>query len=89
MSDGLGSGIARSLAILLVAWGMLLLAFFLPGIRLDTTFSVCLYWLTGTAGVTGAILIGLALYVLRHTHHHIGELFFILRARDITCPGWR
>ncbi|MFC2079127.1 phosphatase PAP2 family protein [Candidatus Bipolaricaulota bacterium] len=61
MSGGLGSGIARLLAVLLVAWGMLLLAFFLPGIRLDTTFSVWLYWLTGTAGVTGAILIGLAL----------------------------
>ena len=30
-----------------------------------------------------------ALYVLRHTHHHIGELFSILRARDITRPGWR
>ena len=30
-----------------------------------------------------------ALYVLRHTHQHIGELFSILRARDIQRPGWR
>jgi len=29
-----------------------------------------------------------ALYVLRHTHHHIGELFSILRVRDIARPGW-
>lgn len=30
-----------------------------------------------------------ALHVLRHTHHHIGEFFSILRARDITRPEWR
>ena len=30
-----------------------------------------------------------ALYVLRHTHQHIRELFSILRARDIPRPRWR
>ncbi|HDS28928.1 MAG TPA: hypothetical protein ENN96_00420 [Candidatus Acetothermia bacterium] len=30
-----------------------------------------------------------ALYVLRHTQQHIGELFSILRARGISRPGWR
>lgn len=61
MRDGPGSRIVRSLATLLVTWSMLLLAFLLPGIRLDSTFLVCLYWSAETAGVTGAILIGLAL----------------------------
>jgi len=30
-----------------------------------------------------------ALYVLRHTHQHIGELFKTLRDRDIPRPTWR
>jgi len=30
-----------------------------------------------------------ALYVLRHTHHHLGELFVLLRAWDLSRPGWR
>jgi hypothetical protein len=30
-----------------------------------------------------------ALYVLRHTHQHIGELFAVLRERGIPRPGWR
>jgi len=30
-----------------------------------------------------------ALYVLRHTHQHLGELCSILRSRSIPRPGWR
>lgn len=30
-----------------------------------------------------------ALYVLRHTHHHLGELFALLREWGIPRPGWR
>ena len=30
-----------------------------------------------------------ALYVLRHTHHHIGELCAELRRRNLPRPGWR
>ncbi len=30
-----------------------------------------------------------ALYVLRHTHQHTGELFAVLRERDIPRPAWR
>jgi len=30
-----------------------------------------------------------ALYVLRHTHHHIGEIFGLLRQQGIPRPGWR
>jgi phosphatidylglycerophosphatase B len=70
---------------------MLSFAFFLPTIRLNTTFSVCLYWLTSTAGVTGAILIGLTLVgllafrappswrrCLREIAVHVAVLTFLL-----------
>jgi hypothetical protein len=30
-----------------------------------------------------------ALYVLRHTHQHLGELYAVLREREIPRPGWR
>jgi uncharacterized damage-inducible protein DinB len=30
-----------------------------------------------------------ALYVLRHMHQHLGELFAVLRENGIARPGWR
>jgi len=29
------------------------------------------------------------LYVLRHTHHHVGELFALLKEWNLPRPGWR
>ncbi|MFC2106422.1 phosphatase PAP2 family protein [Candidatus Bipolaricaulota bacterium] len=46
---------------MMVAWAMLLLSSLLPGIGLGGAFSALLCWLSSTAGVTGAILIGLVL----------------------------
>jgi len=53
--------ITKPSAIMIASWLMLLPTYALPGIRLDEAFSVWLCRLTGTAGVTGAGLIGLAL----------------------------
>ena len=64
----------RVLAIMMVAWAMLLLASLLPRADLATTFAARLCRLSSTAGVTGAILIGLVL---------VGLLAFR------TTPSWR
>jgi hypothetical protein len=38
---------------------------------------------------TGAIHLGRALYLLRHTQHHIAELSLELTRRSGTAPDWR
>jgi hypothetical protein len=36
----------------------------------------------------GGHLLGHLLYVLRHTHHHLGEVCLLLRERGIEQPDW-
>ena len=38
---------------------------------------------------TGASVTARMLYVLRHSHHHLGELCMILRGRGIGQPDWQ
>lgn len=38
---------------------------------------------------TGACELGRALYLLRHTHHHLGKIHAELRRRGIARPEWR
>ena len=40
-------------------------------------------------GAEGMSRLELSLYVLRHTHHHLGELCGHLRRCDIARPSWR
>ena len=37
----------------------------------------------------GTKVLGRALYPLRHTQHHLGELHSELRRRDIARPQWQ
>jgi hypothetical protein len=38
---------------------------------------------------TGAIRLGRVCYLLRHTQHHVAELFLELTVRGISAPDWR
>jgi uncharacterized damage-inducible protein DinB len=38
---------------------------------------------------TGACELGRALYLMRHTHHHLGKIHAELRRRGIARPDWR
>jgi len=38
---------------------------------------------------TGACGLGCALYVIRHSHHHLGKIHSELRRRAIARPDWR
>ncbi len=38
---------------------------------------------------TGACELGRALYLIRHTHHHLGKIHNELRRRSIARPEWR
>jgi len=38
---------------------------------------------------TGACELGRALYLIRHTHHHLGKMHAELRRRGIARPEWR